>query len=49
LTIDLRERQESDLRRAAARLRELFQGVTVETYFAHLSATEPRRVVFEAV
>ena len=49
ITIDLRERQLSDLRRSAARLREMFQDVTVETYFARLSGTSPEKVVFEAV
>ncbi|HEY1304435.1 MAG TPA: carbonic anhydrase [Vicinamibacterales bacterium] len=49
LTIDLRDRQISDLRRSAARLREMFDGMTVETYFAHFAPGEPRRVVFEAV
>ena len=49
LTLDLRQRQVADLRRAAARIRELCPGVTVETYFARLSGTTPERVVFEAV
>jgi len=49
VTIDLRERQIADLRRAASKLRELFTGVTVETYFARLSATEPQKVVFDVV
>ena len=48
-TIDLRERQITDLRRASARLREMFDGVTVETYFARFSKDEPKRVVFELV
>jgi hypothetical protein len=48
-TFDMKDRQLSDLRRAAARLREMFDGVTVETYFAHHSTTDPQRVVFEAV
>ena len=48
-TIDLKDRQVADLRRAAARLREMFDGVTVETYFAHHSAADPTKVVFEAV
>ena len=47
--IDLRERQIADLRRAKARLRDLFPGVTVETYFARLSGTTPERVLFESV
>jgi hypothetical protein len=49
LKIDLRERQIADLRRAAARLRETLEGVTVETYFARLEGRDPERVVFEAV
>jgi hypothetical protein len=49
LRIDLRSRQISDLRRAAARLREMFPTVVVETYFAKLSASTPARVVFETV
>jgi hypothetical protein len=48
-TIDLKDRQVSDLHRAAARLREMFEGVTVETYFAHHSPADPNKVVFEAV
>jgi hypothetical protein len=48
-TIDLKNRQLADLRRASARLREMFEGVTVETYFAHHSATDPDKVVFELV
>ena len=38
-----------DLRRAPARLREMFHGVTVETYFARLGQTQPETVVFDAV
>ena len=49
MKIDLRERQIADLRRVAARLRETFPNVTVETYFARLDGREPERVVFEAV
>ena len=49
LSIDLRERQIADLRRAAARLREMFDDVVVETYFARLGGTNPEKVVFEAV
>jgi hypothetical protein len=49
MKIDLRERQIADLRRVAARLRETFPNVTVETYFARLEGREPERVVFEAV
>jgi hypothetical protein len=48
-TIDLRERQITDLRRSAERLRQMFDGVTVETYYAHFTATEPKKVVFEKV
>jgi hypothetical protein len=49
VTLDFKERQISDLKRASARLHELFRGVAVETYFARLSDTEPRRVVFDVV
>lgn len=49
ITIDLRERQIADLRRAGSRLREMFAGAVVETYFASLSPTDPKKVVFEAV
>lgn len=49
ITIDLRERQIADLRRAASKLREMFAGITVETYFARLSGTSPERVVFDVV
>jgi hypothetical protein len=49
ITIDLRDRQIADLHRAAGKLRELFTGVKVETYFARLSGTEPQRVVFDVV
>jgi hypothetical protein len=48
-TIDMRERQIKDLRQSAARLREMFRGVTVETYFARFTTDEPKRVVFEQV
>ena len=49
VTIDLKNRQIADLRHAAARLREMFDDVTVETYFARLGGTQPETVVFEAV
>jgi carbonic anhydrase len=49
LRIDLRERQIADLRRAAARLREMLPGVAVETYFARHEGRESERVVFDAV
>ena len=49
VTIDFKERQISDLKRASARLHELFPGVTVETYFARLSGTDPQRVLFDVV
>jgi hypothetical protein len=48
-TLDLRERQVSDLRRAAKMLREFFPEMLVETYFARLSGSDPQKVVFEAV
>jgi hypothetical protein len=47
--IDLRDRQIADLRTSAARLREMFDGVTVETYFARLTGEAPDKVVFERV
>jgi hypothetical protein len=49
LTVDLRSRQIADLRRAAARLREMLDGVVVESYFARLSGTSPEKVLFEAI
>ncbi|MGE5837982.1 MAG: carbonic anhydrase [Acidobacteriota bacterium] len=49
VTLDFKERQIGDLRRAAARLREMFHSVTVETYYARLSDTTPPRVVFDVV
>ena len=48
-TIDLRDRQVADLRRAASRLREMFRDVAVETYYARRNETDPQKVVFEAV
>lgn len=47
--IDLRERQVADLRRVAARLREAFPEIAVETYYARLEGRDPERVVFDAV
>jgi len=47
--LDLRERQISDLKKVAARLRENLPDVAVETYFARLDGKDPERVVFEAV
>ena len=47
--IDLRERQLSDLKRSAERLRETFPGLAVETYFARLEGKDPERVVFDRV
>lgn len=47
--VDFRERQLADLKRAAARLREMFPGLAVETYFARLSGSAPKSVVFEPV
>lgn len=49
IKFDLKKRQISDLRRAAGLLREMFPGVTVETYFARLAGTSPDRVIFESV
>jgi hypothetical protein len=47
--VDLRERQMTDLRRVAERLREAFPGLTVETYFARLEGKDPERVVFDRI
>jgi hypothetical protein len=47
--LDLKEQQLVDLKRAAARLRELFPGMAVETYFARLNGSSPASVVFDAV
>ena len=44
---DIRSRQIADLRKSAARLREMFDGVTVETYYARLSGATPKQVIFE--
>jgi hypothetical protein len=49
VTLNLRDVQLKDLRHSAKRLREMFPGVTVETYFARFSTDEPKRVVFEQV
>jgi hypothetical protein len=49
VTINLRDRQLADLRRASARLRDMFPGVKVETYYARLSHTSPAQVVFETI
>ena len=49
VTIDLKGQQIRDLRRAAARLREMFPGVAIETYFARLGGTQPETVVFDRV
>jgi hypothetical protein len=49
VALDFKDQQVKDLRRAAARLREMFPGVTVETYFARLGGTTPETVVFDVV
>lgn len=49
VTIDFKGQQIRDLRRAAARLREMFAGVAIETYFARLGGTQPETVVFDPV
>ena len=49
LTIEFKEQQIKDLHRAAARLREMFAGITVETYFARLGQSQPETVVFDVV
>jgi hypothetical protein len=46
---ETRSRQIADLRKSAAKLREMFGTVTVETYYARLSGTTPRQVIFETV
>ena len=49
IVIDMRERQVADLRRASARLREMFNGVAVEAYYARLAGTNPDKVVFDVI
>lgn len=49
ITIDMRARQLTDLRRSADRLRKMFEGVTVETYYARLSTIDSKKVVFDRV
>jgi carbonic anhydrase-like protein len=49
LRLDMRDRQIRDLLRSAERLREMFPGIVVETYYARLSGTSPERVVFDTV
>jgi hypothetical protein len=49
VSIDLKGQQIQDLHRAAARLREMFPGVAIETYFARLGGTQPETVVFDRV
>ncbi len=49
VTVDLQDVQIRDLQRAAARLRQMFAGMAVETYFARLAGTTPERVVFDRV
>jgi Putative carbonic anhydrase len=46
---DLRDRQLADLRRSAVRLREMFPGIAVETYFARRSEADASKVVFEVI
>ncbi|MEO8258196.1 MAG: carbonic anhydrase [Acidobacteriota bacterium] len=46
---DARARQIDDLRRSAVLLREMFTGVTTETYYARLSRSRPDQVVFDRV
>ena len=46
---DIKDRQIADLRSSASRLREMFEGVVVETYFARLSGGNPETVVFDKV
>jgi carbonic anhydrase len=49
VTGDIRSRQIADLRRSASLLREMFDAVTIETYFARLDGTNLEKVVFEPV
>jgi len=49
VSLDLKSRQIADLRSAASRMREMFPGVVVETYFARLEGTQPETVVFDAI
>jgi hypothetical protein len=49
VTLDLKSRQIADLHSAAGRLRALFPGVVVESYFARLGGTQPETVVFDAI
>ena len=46
---NMRDLQIADLRRAAAVLREMFADVTVEIYYARLSDTPSKQVVFESI
>ena len=46
---DVRTRQVADLRRAAALMREMFENVAVEIYFARLAEADGKTVVFEAI
>jgi len=48
-TLEMKDVQIADLRRSAKHLREMFEGVTVETYFASHSPADPNKVVFESV
>lgn len=48
-TIDLRERQIQDLKKAEKRLREMFPTVVVECWYAHLDGGSPPKVVFDPV
>ena len=49
VVVDLRSRQIADLRQSAVTLRTMFEGVTVETYYASLSGTNPDKVIFETI
>ena len=46
---DLRAKQVADLRRAAALMREMFEHVVVEIYFARRGEANGKTVVFDAV
>ena len=47
--MDLRDRQIRDLKQSAERLRRMFDGIAVETYFARLKDPMSKTVVFDKV
>ena len=48
-TADLRSRQIADLRRAPSLMRDMFEHVAVEIYFARLGEADGKTVVFESL